>query len=333
MSEPEQPSRSAPETSAKGSRQKKLVTEGQPSTSTKWKATPETETADTEGLGNDDSDRASQANSTGIALKTNSQDKKRDGRQGTSQQTVAAASFSTDTSKGATMKGTASTTTKSTMRLEAIICDPRLTKSVNPPTIKVDGELLDLNSVRSLSTNDTFFRRESGGSYGDGVLKFTGFDSEEIKYLSKRFRKLDTNSDGMITQEEFMSIPELQTNPLVSRIIEIFDTDKTGTINFREFVNGMSLFSENSQEQRMGILKFAFRIYDMDNDGFISNGELFQVLKLMVADNLTDTELQQIVDKTILYADEDNDQKISFQEFVNVTGGIGYEQKLVLMNL
>ena len=47
-----------------------------------------------------------------------------------------------------------------------------------------------------------------------------------------------------------------------------------------------------------------FRIYDMDNDGFISNGELFQVLKMMVGNNLKDTQLQQIVDKTILMNDK-----------------------------
>ena len=38
----------------------------------------------------------------------------------------------------------------------------------------------------------------------------------------------------------------------------------------------------------------AFKIYDMDNDGYISNGELFQVLKLMVGSNLKDTQLQQV---------------------------------------
>ena len=42
----------------------------------------------------------------------------------------------------------------------------------------------------------------------------------------------------------------------------------------------------------------------MDNDGYISNGELFQVLKMMVGSNLKDTQLQQIVDKTILFADK-----------------------------
>ena len=42
----------------------------------------------------------------------------------------------------------------------------------------------------------------------------------------------------------------------------------------------------------------------MDNDGYISNGELFQVLKMMVGNNLKDTQLQQIVDKTILMNDK-----------------------------
>lgn len=62
----------------------------------------------------------------------------------------------------------------------------------------------------------------------------------------------------------------------------------------------------------------AFRIYDMDKDGYISNGELFQVLKMMVGNNLKDTQLQQIVDKTIINADKDGDGRISFEEFCAV---------------
>jgi Ca2+-binding EF-hand superfamily protein len=45
------------------------------------------------------------------------------------------------------------------------------------------------------------------------------------------------------------------------------------------------------------IILVAFKIYDIDKDGFISNGELFQVLKMMVGSNLKDSQLQQIVDK------------------------------------
>lgn len=60
----------------------------------------------------------------------------------------------------------------------------------------------------------------------------------------------------------------------------------------------------------------AFKVYDMDRDGFISNGELFLVLKMMVGSNLKDNQLQQIVDKTIMEADKDGDGKISFEEFL-----------------
>ena len=39
----------------------------------------------------------------------------------------------------------------------------------------------------------------------------------------------------------------------------------------------------------------------------------------MVGNNLTDKQLQEIVDKTILYADKDGDGKISYDEFCNVS--------------
>jgi len=42
-----------------------------------------------------------------------------------------------------------------------------------------------------------------------------------------------------------------------------------------EFIQGVSQFSVKGDKESK--LRFAFRIYDMDNDGFISNGELFQV--------------------------------------------------------
>ncbi len=48
---------------------------------------------------------------------------------------------------------------------------------------------------------------------------------------------------------------------------------------------------------------FIFKIYDIDEDGFISNEELFAVLKMMVGNNLTSLQLQQLVDRTIIKAD------------------------------
>ncbi|XP_022665400.1 calcineurin subunit B type 2-like isoform X1 [Varroa destructor] len=139
------------------------------------------------------------------------------------------------------------------------------------------------------------------------------FDHDEIKRLGKRFRKLDLDNSGSLSIDEFMSLPELQQNPLVQRVIDIFDTDRNGEICFKEFIQGVSQFSVKGDKESK--LRFAFRIYDIDNDGFISNGELFQVLKMMVGNNLKEAQLQQIVDKTILFADKDNDGMISFEEF------------------
>lgn len=105
---------------------------------------------------------------------------------------------------------------------------------------------------------------------------FNAVDADEIRRLGKRFRKLDLDNSGALSIDEFMSLPELQQNPLVQRVIDIFDADGNGEVDFKEFIQGVSQFSVKGD--KLSKLRFAFRIYDMDNDGFISNGELFQVI-------------------------------------------------------
>jgi len=167
-----------------------------------------------------------------------------------------------------------------------------------------------------------------GNELGSLNLDSCAFDAEEIKRLGKRFKKLDLDGSGSLSIEEFMSLPELQQNPLVRRVIDIFDDDGNGEVDFKEFIQGLSHFSAKGDMESK--LRFAFRIYDMDNDGYISNGELFQVLKMMVGNNLKDTQLQQIVDKTILMNDKENKGKINFEEFCNVVGNTDIHTKMVV---
>ncbi len=101
-------------------------------------------------------------------------------------------------------------------------------------------------------------------------------------------------------------------------MIAIFDEDGGGDVDFQEFVSGLSAFSSKGNKEQK--LRFAFKVYDIDRDGYISNGELFIVLKMMVGNNLKDQQLQQIVDKTIMEADLDGDGKISFEEFTQLVG-------------
>ncbi|KAJ1921580.1 Calcineurin subunit B [Mycoemilia scoparia] len=141
----------------------------------------------------------------------------------------------------------------------------------------------------------------------------TIFTSEEIEQLYKRFAKLDTNMSGTIDRNEFQAIPQLASNPLGQRLIDIFDEDGGGDVDFKEFIHGLSIFSGKCSKEEK--IRFAFKIYDMDRDGYISNGELYMVMKNMVGNNLTPVQLQQIVDKTIMEADRDGDGRISFEEF------------------
>ena len=71
-------------------------------------------------------------------------------------------------------------------------------------------------------------------------------------------------------------------------------------------------------------------MYDIDRDGFISNGELYLVLKMMVGANLKDSQLQQIVDKTMIQADIDGDGKVSFDEFCKMIENTDIARQLVV---
>ncbi|CAD6947585.1 unnamed protein product [Tilletia controversa] len=159
----------------------------------------------------------------------------------------------------------------------------------------------------------------------------TNCDASEIQRLKKRFMKLDRDGSGSIDRDEFLQIPAIANNPLALRMIAIFDEDGGGTVDFQEFVAGLSAFS--SQGSREEKLRFAFKVYDMDRDGYISNGELFLVLKMMVGNNLKDQQLQQIVDKTIMEADKDGDGKLDFEEFQDMVASTDVAKQLTLEDL
>ncbi|KAF7117507.1 hypothetical protein CNMCM5793_006529 [Aspergillus hiratsukae] len=150
----------------------------------------------------------------------------------------------------------------------------------------------------------------------ENIVSASNFDRDEVDRLRKRFMKLDKDASGTIDRDEFLSLPQVSSNPLATRMIAIFDEDGGGDVDFQEFVSGLSAFSSKGNKEEK--LRFAFKVYDIDRDGYISNGELFIVLKMMVGNNLKDVQLQQIVDKTIMEADKDRDGKISFEEFTEM---------------
>jgi len=162
----------------------------------------------------------------------------------------------------------------------------------------------------------------------DEVAALSDFTPDEINRLFRRFRKLDTDRSGALSVEEFMAIPELEHNPLVRRVVDTFDTNRSGEVDFKEFIQALNIFVKPDAEEEK--LKFTFKIYDVDGDDYISNSDLFQVLKAMVGNNLNDTQLQQLVDRTIRQGDKDRDGVLSFNEFklIVMEQGIGITDRL-----
>ncbi|KAJ3636297.1 hypothetical protein Zmor_008990 [Zophobas morio] len=158
-------------------------------------------------------------------------------------------------------------------------------------------------SVDNLSAEET-----------EELCQLTGFSSEQIRNLYTRFKHLDRDNSGTISSEEFISVPELAMNPLITRIIALFDENFTDHINFRDFCFTLSVFRPSGNREAK--LRAAFQIYDLDNDGFIGREELYEVVKLMTGSYIDDKQLWKIVDKTIEEADTiDRDGKISLEEF------------------
>ncbi|XP_025416551.1 calcineurin B homologous protein 1 [Sipha flava] len=149
----------------------------------------------------------------------------------------------------------------------------------------------------------------------------TGFTANQIERLYSRFTSLDRGDLGTLSREDLLRIPELAINPLGERIVDLFHMDSGNNcdrINFLQFMRVLSKFRPirpNKENNRMEKVKFAFDMYDIDNDGLISKDELLVILHMMVGANISEEQLSIIADKTISEADINGDGLISFEEF------------------
>ena len=121
--------------------------------------------------------------------------------------------------------------------------------------------------------------------------------------------------------------------PLADRLCQIFssepaDSPSFGDLGFDEFVDLYSCLSQRaSREDKM---QTAFRMYDIDNNGYISSEDLEQVLALLSTAPpkdgtdgepkglLTPDEISSIVSRVMRTCDVDGNSRLSYLEFTKM---------------
>jgi Ca2+-binding EF-hand superfamily protein len=125
----------------------------------------------------------------------------------------------------------------------------------------------------------------------------------------------------MLTKEEFQKIykqffPFGDPSSFADYVFNVFDADKSGSIDFKEFICALSVTSRGKMEDK---LDWAFQLYDIDGDGKISYEEMLAIVEAIYkmvrmsnpkhVKSTADTATRQVGSMVKLPEDEDTPEK------------------------
>merc|ERR1712061_174991 len=127
--------------------------------------------------------------------------------------------------------------------------------------------------------------------------------------LRTQFSVMDKNGDGMVNLDELTEYlysrggTREQAHEKASNIIKHLDQDNDGQISLKEFQDARLA----TKFQDDDLIKESFNKIDADSNGFITHEELSKLFNGQISQELVMHMIQEI--------DQNNDGKISFEEF------------------
>nr|XP_006821627.1 PREDICTED: calmodulin-like [Saccoglossus kowalevskii] len=132
--------------------------------------------------------------------------------------------------------------------------------------------------------------------------------------LMEAFNKYDTDNDGLLTMNQLeqvlKALGQTATDTDIRHMVAGSEThsDDTAMIELSRFIRTMS--RKMSDNNGGDALKAAFRVYDKNGDGFISEAKIRHVMD-HVLEKATPAEVEEMIRK----ADSNGDGNINYEEF------------------
>eukprot|EP00062_Callorhinchus_milii_P004966 gi/632943937/ref/XP_007887228.1/ PREDICTED: Kv channel-interacting protein 4 isoform X1 [Callorhinchus milii] len=132
------------------------------------------------------------------------------------------------------------------------------------------------NSVEDEMEMATVCHRPEGLEQMQAQTKFT---KKELQILYRGFK--NECPSGIVNEDTFKDIyaqffPQGDASTYAHFLFNAFDTDHNGSVSFEDFVTGLSVLLRGTIQDK---LKWAFNLYDINKDGYITKEEMLDIMK------------------------------------------------------